>query len=222
MSSPKRARTAHDKDTDYVTYYIPCASSIMKGKRTTFEDRAMLCPAFDWNTNFHGRHLFGVFDGHGGYHVAEYCKNSFTRTLKNRTEYKEGKIAEALTATFLQMDEPLWYAEDRKVLLPDERDLKKFHVIFDPTSGSFEFELEPEKKTPPKDKVKDALEDLKHGNTSNSFFLMFSDFYLFDPRPRNLKWHHCRRCLFRQAEEEADRRQRRRRRLFPLQKWQIH
>lgn len=171
IMSYKRARTAYDKDTVTLTYFIPCAASAMQGDRRTFEDRYMLSPSFDWKTN---SHLFGVFDGHGGYHVAEYCKNHFATNMKNRPEYKEGRVAEALTATFLQMDEPLWYAHDREELLPDERESKKFRVTFDPVTESFGFEKEIPKPTPPKEKVKDAAADLKYGNTDLFFF-----FFLF-------------------------------------------
>lgn len=35
-----------------------------------------------------GNGLFGVFDGHGGIEVAEFCSRNFEQTLRSNAHYK--------------------------------------------------------------------------------------------------------------------------------------
>lgn len=54
------------------------------------------------------RHLYGVFDGHGGGEVAKYAKKHYEELLKTIDEYKEGSnLCEAMRKSFLQVDEAL-------------------------------------------------------------------------------------------------------------------
>lgn len=48
--------------------------------------------------------LIGVFDGHGGVEVAEYCGKHFSEVLQNNENYKNECYSEALEETFLKLD----------------------------------------------------------------------------------------------------------------------
>lgn len=52
-----------------------------------------------------GEAVFGVFDGHGGKEVAVFVEKKFVEVLTKTAEYKTAKYAEALTKTFIQLDE---------------------------------------------------------------------------------------------------------------------
>lgn len=51
--------------------------------------------------------VFGVFDGHGGKEVAEYCKDHFADHLKAAPAYAAGNYGPALRQTFLALDAAL-------------------------------------------------------------------------------------------------------------------
>ena len=55
------------------------------------EDRFLAAVNFDENCS-----VFGVFDGHGGSEVAEFCKNNFVRVLKENIDYKGKNYESAL------------------------------------------------------------------------------------------------------------------------------
>jgi hypothetical protein len=73
----------------------------MQGWRRTMED-AHICAA-----KLHDRDdmsLFGVFDGHGGAEVAQFCAKYLTRELLNSEHFKSGDFDKALKDVFHQMD----------------------------------------------------------------------------------------------------------------------
>ena len=51
--------------------------------------------------------LFGVFDGHGGKEVAEFCKANIQQVLESQESIKKQNYEEALKKTFFQLDEQL-------------------------------------------------------------------------------------------------------------------
>merc|ERR1712072_1216826 len=56
--------------------------------------------------------VFCVFDGHGGDAVAEFAKKNFMDVLTSQAEYQKEEYEEALTKTFLELDEKLRVCED--------------------------------------------------------------------------------------------------------------
>ena len=66
------------------------------------EDAAIHNLEFETN-----KHLFGVFDGHGGGEVAKYTKKHFERLLTDVEEYKQSDFKEGLRKGFLMVDESL-------------------------------------------------------------------------------------------------------------------
>jgi serine/threonine protein phosphatase PrpC len=54
-----------------------------------------------------GQSVFGVFDGHGGREVAQYCKKHFLDILAECEEYKADNHLEGLRLSFLKVDEKL-------------------------------------------------------------------------------------------------------------------
>lgn len=51
--------------------------------------------------------MFGVFDGHGGREVAQYCKAHWLDILQDREEFKNENYLESLRLSFLGVDEKL-------------------------------------------------------------------------------------------------------------------
>jgi len=51
-----------------------------------------------------GKHIFGVFDGHGGGEVAKYAKSHYEEGLRQVEEYKQGNFKEGFRKSFLQVD----------------------------------------------------------------------------------------------------------------------
>jgi protein phosphatase 1G len=74
----------------------------MQGWRRTMEDAAIVLPNFDKKTS-----LFGVLDGHGGSIISEFVSVNFKNVLVRTNSYKKGNYEQALTETFLIMDELL-------------------------------------------------------------------------------------------------------------------
>ncbi|XP_078494893.1 protein phosphatase 1G [Ciona intestinalis] len=79
-----------------------CGVSGMQGWRISMEDAHNCIPEVDEDTG-----LFAVYDGHGGGEVAMYCSYYFADVLKQTEEYKDGKMGEALKATFMKIDRKL-------------------------------------------------------------------------------------------------------------------
>ena len=74
----------------------------MQGWRKTMEDAAIVLPNFDKKAS-----LFGVLDGHGGSIISEFVSVNFKNVLIKTKSYKECNYEQALTETFLIMDELL-------------------------------------------------------------------------------------------------------------------
>lgn len=61
--------------------------------------------------------LFGVFDGHGGIEVAEFCSRHFERALKENSNYLNNNFEVALQETFLKMDDMLQTPEGKAEIM---------------------------------------------------------------------------------------------------------
>lgn len=59
-------------------------------------------------------HLFGVFDGHGGFEVARFVERHFKRELLNDDKFKSSDYKGALENAFLKMDELILSEEGKK------------------------------------------------------------------------------------------------------------
>lgn len=74
----------------------------MQGWRLSQEDAHSAILNFDKQTAF-----FGVYDGHGGAEVAQYCADKLPGFLKNLDTYKSGNMEQALKDAFLGLDRTL-------------------------------------------------------------------------------------------------------------------
>jgi protein phosphatase 1G len=85
------------ENSDYE--YVGCS---MQGWRTNMEDSHLAELDFD-----SGKHIFGVFDGHGGKEVAIWVAANLVKILKSNKKYQEKKYEEALYKSFIEIDEHL-------------------------------------------------------------------------------------------------------------------
>jgi serine/threonine protein phosphatase PrpC len=74
----------------------------MQGWRKTMEDAAIVLPNYEKNSS-----LFGILDGHGGSIISEFVAVNFKNVLTHTKSYKKGNYEQALSETFLIMDELL-------------------------------------------------------------------------------------------------------------------
>ncbi|KAL4505878.1 hypothetical protein ABPG72_013639 [Tetrahymena utriculariae] len=97
LSQPVKTKESEGNENSRFSY----ASVSMQGWRTNMEDAHIN----NLDIDNKGTALFGVFDGHGGFEVAQYVAKKFQNELINSNEYQSGKYKEALERTFLRMDE---------------------------------------------------------------------------------------------------------------------
>ena len=123
----------------------------MQGWRRTMEDAAIVLPNYEKNTS-----LFGVLDGHGGSIISEFVAVNFKNILIRTEAYKKGNYEQALSETFLIMDELLKSKkinnfiytthnskEKLKEITKDEKTKKKDSIVklrFE--TGIYEFDLD--------------------------------------------------------------------------------
>lgn len=127
IKSTERAECAAQK--------LKCAVSEMKGWRPTMEDQHLMCSSLTISekTVLHDHSLFAVFDGHGGGFTSKYLKANFVSVFCKRPELehyvvltKSGPhsrsdgngvhlLKEALSATFLEIDEQLMTLHQEEV-----------------------------------------------------------------------------------------------------------
>ena len=72
----------------------------MQGWRRAMEDAAIVLPNFEKNAS-----LFGILDGHDGSIISGFVSVNFKNVLIHLDSYKKGNYEQALTETFLIMDE---------------------------------------------------------------------------------------------------------------------
>jgi protein phosphatase 1G len=49
--------------------------------------------------------LFGIFDGHGGAEVSQFCSTHFALLMKENEFYKQQRYDQALISVFAKLDE---------------------------------------------------------------------------------------------------------------------
>ena len=64
-----------------------------------------ICQSVDIKDSY--GHLFGVFDGHGGKEVADYCRDNFRKEFIKNGNFKAGDYKKALEETFMSLDKYL-------------------------------------------------------------------------------------------------------------------
>lgn len=60
--------------------------------------------------------FFGVFDGHGGSEVAQFCRSNLHTALQRTEAFQKSEYKQALKESFLQMDVQMFSDEGRKEL----------------------------------------------------------------------------------------------------------
>eukprot|EP01069_Polyplicarium_translucidae_P004108 Polyplicarium_translucidae@DN2495_c0_g1_i4.p1 len=83
------------------------ASCEMQGWRTSMEDAHVACALVPPDAA-PMIHLFAVFDGHGGPHIARFAANHIVRMLTRSALFRDGHIDVALRAAFMMIDEFLY------------------------------------------------------------------------------------------------------------------
>ncbi|CAH0560983.1 unnamed protein product [Brassicogethes aeneus] len=86
-------------------------SSCMQGWRIHMEDSHshILSLPDDPNTAY-----FAVYDGHGGAKIADYAGKHLHKYIINRSEYKDGNVADAMKQAFLELDRVMLDEESLK------------------------------------------------------------------------------------------------------------
>jgi len=87
LNKPNKEKIIDEGENDDYEY----VAWSMQGWRTNMEDAHIAKLDFDGV-----KHLFGVFDGHGGKEVAMWVEDNLTSILMNEKKYKEKKYEEAL------------------------------------------------------------------------------------------------------------------------------
>ena len=97
-------------------YTYACVS--MQGWRRTMEDTAVAIKSLP-----QGESLFGIFDGHGGREVSQFCKEYLEGVLISQQSYKEKDYVTALTQSFIQLDERLATPEGQEEIVQIAREI---------------------------------------------------------------------------------------------------
>lgn len=108
LASPNKEKNTIEESYQNMRY----AASGMQGWRVNMEDAHIAKFNIAPDT-----HIFGVFDGHGGKEVAKYVERHLIDELVSNKAFKEKNYAQALTETFLRMDELLQTNEGKKELM---------------------------------------------------------------------------------------------------------
>ena len=97
-SSPNTQKKTYSGDYDLFSFGASC----MSGWRSKMEDAVCIGPNITPNVS-----VFGVFDGHGGVEIAQYCEKNFIPELLKNASFKQGQYKKSLEETFLKLDEIL-------------------------------------------------------------------------------------------------------------------
>ncbi|KAL6141135.1 hypothetical protein ACLB2K_059426 [Fragaria x ananassa] len=96
LSAPKTDKVSEDGENDRLRF----GASSMQGWRSTMEDAHAALLDLDNSTSF-----FGVYDGHGGKAVANFCAKYLHLQVLNQEAYLTGDLGTSLQKAFLRMDE---------------------------------------------------------------------------------------------------------------------
>ncbi len=107
------------KDGECHKKYIDYFRNKFLIKDFIFQDAHNAILNFDDKTSF-----FAVYDGHGGAEIALYCSRHLPDFLKQLDSYREGRLSDALTESFLKFDSLLLESNVKEILqeLADSKD----------------------------------------------------------------------------------------------------
>lgn len=100
LSNPVIDKESHS-GADFLTAFGLCA---MQGWRMSMEDSHILEPNVLTKSDKDHIAFYGIFDGHGGAKVAEYCGNKIVEILQEQKSFHEGNLPRALIDTFINTD----------------------------------------------------------------------------------------------------------------------
>ena len=102
LKEPILEKNSFDLETEFLKFGL----SSIQGWKVQMEDynfyHTDLIPNTDKKFD-----IFGIFDGHGGPEISKYISTHFLDTLLSNSSFKEGKYAESLKETFIQIDNSL-------------------------------------------------------------------------------------------------------------------
>jgi len=132
LSAPIKDKEFEDGENSFIKFGV----SGMQGWRKRMED-LYICQLNIGDKKQYD--VFGVFDGHGGKEVSQFVKNHFIDELQQNQNFKNNNIREALTETFIKMDELMKTDEgklelieiSKNCLIEDEETKKKFSELND-------------------------------------------------------------------------------------------
>ncbi|CAI4926827.1 AVN_HP_G0054980.mRNA.1.CDS.1 [Saccharomyces cerevisiae] len=101
----------HHSGTDCLTAFGLCA---MQGWRMSMEDAHIVEPNLLAESDEEHLAFYGIFDGHGGSSVAEFCGSKMISILKKQESFKSVMLEQCLIDTFLATDVELLKDEKLK------------------------------------------------------------------------------------------------------------
>eukprot|EP00923_Selenidium_pygospionis_P054180 GHVN01094404.1.p1 GENE.GHVN01094404.1~~GHVN01094404.1.p1 ORF type:complete len:612 (-),score=109.49 GHVN01094404.1:1415-3250(-) len=106
LAHPNTTKHSYDGSTGFITYSV-CG---MQGWRVQMED-AHLAHTYLTHPSSETIHLFAVFDGHGGAHVARFTARHMINELLKSPGYSDGRFDVAFRSAYQNIDKRL--GEDR-------------------------------------------------------------------------------------------------------------
>ncbi|XP_071965767.1 protein phosphatase 1G-like [Antedon mediterranea] len=98
LSEPNLEKTSEECKCERFSFGV----GSMQGWRLAQEDAHNCIEKLEEKTS-----LFGVYDGHGGAEVAQYCSQHLPEFIKKNKSFKEGDVEIGLTSSFLEFDKHL-------------------------------------------------------------------------------------------------------------------
>ncbi|ETS62259.1 hypothetical protein PaG_03331 [Moesziomyces aphidis] len=103
LSEPVTEKTTGSGGNDSVLY----AYSEMQGWRISMEDSHATILDITNAAHKNVGNFFGVYDGHGGSSIAQYCGRRLHNVLIEEDQFKDGQYTQALQKAFINVDEDL-------------------------------------------------------------------------------------------------------------------
>ena len=118
LNKPNKKKEMHEGASEQFDFTLAAMQGWRVNMVSTLSHSLMFVPQEDAHismVNFdnQGGSLFGIFDGHGGVEVAEYCKRNLPSILLRQPEYQTKDYATCFQNSFLLLDAML-YTEDGK------------------------------------------------------------------------------------------------------------
>lgn len=103
LSEPVTEKITGSGGNDSVLY----AYSEMQGWRISMEDSHATILDITNAAHKNVGNFFGVYDGHGGSSIAQYCGRRLHNVLIEEDQFKDGQYTQALQKAFINLDEDL-------------------------------------------------------------------------------------------------------------------